>query len=159
MSYYGYGSPDEVKETIVRVCSRFHTPDLRVNLISGIIAVETQFGTYPDRSVGSGIGIMQFDPIAFEDVKINTNRIYKELVWREFDINIDLVELCCLRYDIHMNIIFGVLKLLRIPEILPLSIEGEAQYWKKYWNTRKGAGTIQDYLDARKHWSHLIEGD
>ena len=34
----------------------------------------------------------------------------------------------------------------RIPKPLPSSIEGQAKYWKKYYNSMAGRGTVEDFL-------------
>ena len=156
MNYYGYGNPEEVARMVHRICYHFHTPDLRYKMICGIIAAETQFGTYPDRTESSGIGIMQFDPIAFEDVQLNTRQKYRDLVSKQFEIKMDLVNICCLRYDVSLSVIYGILKLLRIPELLPDRLEWQAHYWKIHWNTSSGKGSIQHYIDSYNKWKKII---
>ena len=37
----------------------------------------------------------------------------------------------------------------RIPSPIPFTIEGQAAYWKKYYNTEAGKGTEEEYL---KNW-------
>ena len=34
----------------------------------------------------------------------------------------------------------------RIPKPLPSSAEGQAEYWKKYYNSMAGRGTVEDFL-------------
>jgi len=34
----------------------------------------------------------------------------------------------------------------RIPKPLPSSPEGQAKYWKKYYNSMAGRGTVEDFL-------------
>ena len=34
----------------------------------------------------------------------------------------------------------------RIPKPLPSSLEGQAKYWKKYYNSMAGRGTVEDFL-------------
>ena len=34
----------------------------------------------------------------------------------------------------------------RIPKPLPSSVEGQANYWKKYYNSMAGRGTVEDFL-------------
>lgn len=33
---------------------------------------------------------------------------------------------------------------------------GLAQYWKEYYNTEKGKGTVEEFLDNYKRWERLI---
>lgn len=43
-----------------------------------------------------------------------------------------------------------------VPEALPAQgdVEAQARYWKQYYNTPAGAGTVQQYLD---NWSRLVK--
>ena len=38
--------------------------------------------------------------------------------------------------------------LLRIPEAIPAGARAQATYWKDYWNTELGSGTIDKYIEA-----------
>lgn len=157
MNYYGHGNPAEVAKMVHQICYRFHTPDLRYLMVCGIIAAETQFGTYPDTTDHSGFGIMQLDPIAFEDVQKNTRDKYRELAWNKFGIKMELINLCCIRYDVPLNIIYGILKLLRIRDPLPSTLDWQAHYWKIHWNTSAGKGSIQHYIDSYNKWKNVIK--
>ncbi|KAL9658426.1 hypothetical protein ABK040_005970 [Willaertia magna] len=42
------------------------------------------------------------------------------------------------------------LKLLLNPRAIPTTLEGQAQYWKSYYNTDSGAGTVQYFIDCCK---------
>ena len=159
MNYYGPGSPEEVKDLIVWVCSKFHTANRRVPMVAAIAAVETQFGTYPDTTVKTGTGILQFDPLTFDECKLYTRPEYKEIVFREFGVDVDLVDYCCLRYSVFLSIIFGVLQLLRRKEALPFTIKGMCKYWKTFWNTKEGKGDEQDFYDSYNTWKYIIEGE
>ena len=35
----------------------------------------------------------------------------------------------------------------RIPKALPSSLKGQAAYWKKYYNSSAGRGTVEDFLE------------
>tara|TARA_Y100000401_G_C8251995_1_gene188665 strand:+ start:291 stop:755 length:465 start_codon:yes stop_codon:yes gene_type:complete len=35
----------------------------------------------------------------------------------------------------------------RIPSKLPSSLKGQAKYWKKYYNSSAGRGTVEDFLE------------
>ena len=49
------------------------------------------------------------------------------------------------------------LQYLRQPEAIPLDIGGQAHYWKKYWNTEHGKGTVDEYLNrARENIDYFI---
>ncbi len=44
------------------------------------------------------------------------------------------------------------LQYYRVPEALPETLDGQAAYWKKYWNTKDGKGTAEQYI---KHYNHF----
>lgn len=45
---------------------------------------------------------------------------------------------------------------LRVPEALPHDLVGQAEYWKKYWNTHLGAGTVEEYLSNWRQFAPAI---
>lgn len=49
---------------------------------------------------------------------------------------------------------FGRLHYLRIAEPVPDSLAGQAQYWKRHYNTEAGAGTVSQYI---RSWAALCE--
>ena len=49
--------------------------------------------------------------------------------------------------NITAQIIFCRLHYWRVPKKLPKTIDEQALYWKKYYNTEKGAGTIKHFKD------------
>ena len=44
--------------------------------------------------------------------------------------------------------IFARLKYILIPETIPTTIEGRAKYWKKFYNSVDGKGTLDHYVYA-----------
>ena len=112
---------------------------------------ETDFGTFRDNSVGAGMGLTQFDKMPFYDVRDRTKEHNKEKLKRALGIDIDLVEWEHLRYNPLLSLIFTRLKYKLIPDEIPESLEGRAKYWKKYYNTELGKGTIEHYLKANNY--------
>mgnify|MGYP003150412470 FL=1 len=49
--------------------------------------------------------------------------------------------------NIVAGIIFCRIKYWRVPKKIPLDLEGMAQYWKSYYNTEGGAGTVTHFLE------------
>ena len=41
--------------------------------------------------------------------------------------------------------------LVRIPAPIPSDLPSQAQYWKTYYNTAAGKGTVQKFIDDVKH--------
>ena len=46
------------------------------------------------------------------------------------------------------------LKYWRVPKSLPQDTLGQAQYWKDYYNTAEGAGTVDKWLEVVE--KHLV---
>lgn len=57
----------------------------------------------------------------------------------------DLREL--LWHDIAAGITFCRIKYRRVPSPLPDDLEGMGKYWKKFYNTEHGAGTVSHFLE------------
>lgn len=49
----------------------------------------------------------------------------------------------------YLACVLARLYYLSKPGLIPESLQDQAAYWKKYWNTELGAGTVQQYID---HW-------
>ena len=65
--------------------------------------------------------------------------------WQDFDEKTweDILE-----KNIAAGIIHCRLKYWRVPKRMPNSIEGQANYWKKYYNTEGGKGDPEHFVDA-----------
>ena len=68
-------------------------------------------------------------------------QIYEEDIWAEI-----------LEKNIAAGIVHCRLKYRRVPKKLPRSIEGQAEYWKKYYNTEGGKGDPAHFIEAVKKW-------
>jgi hypothetical protein len=55
-----------------------------------------------------------------------------------------------LEVNIAAGIVHCRLKYWRIPKRLPNTIEGQANYWKEWYNTHQGAGHVEDFIEAAK---------
>jgi len=56
--------------------------------------------------------------------------------------------------DDRVACLFARLHYLRVAEAVPEDLRGQAGYWKKYYNTRLGKGTIEGYMDK---WRALVD--
>lgn len=121
------------------------------NLIRGTISAETQDATAKDNSWLAGMGLTQFDKMPFYDVRDRALKYLKKdilKIEKEFHININEVEWEHLRYAPGLAIIFTALFYRLVPKKFPIELEEQATYWKKYYNTVHGAGTIDHYLKS-----------
>jgi len=66
---------------------------------------------------------------------------YDEKVWEDI-----------LEKNIAAGIIHCRLKYWRVPKRMPSSIEGQADYWKKYYNTEGGKGEREHFVESVKKW-------
>jgi len=69
--------------------------------------------------------------------------------WQNFDEKLwaDILE-----KNIAAGIIHCRLKYWRVPKKMPNSIEGQADYWKKYYNSELGKGDPEHFVEVVKKW-------
>jgi len=51
-----------------------------------------------------------------------------------------------IRDDDAVAVTFARLHYLRVAEAVPDDLRGQAGYWKRYYNTRLGKGTVEGYM-------------
>ena len=66
---------------------------------------------------------------------------YDERVWSDI-----------LEKNIAAGIIHCRIKYWRVPKRMPNTIEGQADYWKKYYNTEGGSGDPEHFVESVKKW-------
>lgn len=145
---YGLTSRYELEkhvENVVRVIGGGEPARL---LLLETAAAETDVGNAIDKSWSVGVGLMQFDEIAFRDVKQRTSRAIKEIVMQKFGVDIDRATHFDLRYSPLLSVLFARLKYRLVPAAIPVRLEDRAAYWKKWYNSELGAGTTAHYIGA-----------
>lgn len=131
-----------------------------VNLLLGTAAVESDFGTYL-RQLGGGRarGILQMEPATEKDIWDNY-LFYGRADKRRAIYKISGVRSAnnsgALEWNLAYAICMGRLLYRRIPEPFPVSddIEGLAHYYKAYWNTSAGAGTVKQFMEK---WDQFVK--
>ena len=118
-------------------------------LILGVIAQESSFGRYR-RQLGNGpaLGIVQMEPATFQDIINNFlvyhrdlgDKILKCAGLDHFDPE-DLVN------NDRLAIAMCRMQFWRGPTRIPSDLQGQAELWKKYYNTPLGAGTVKEYIN------------
>lgn len=144
--YYGLTNYRQLEEIILSVCGKLGGGPNAVSLMLGTCAAETCLGKAPDIHALSGYGLFQLDKIAIVDVIQRTRPHHKELIADEYQIDIDSVEPNDLDNSPLLAAIFCRLFYILIPEPIPKGDEKQALYWKRYYNTAAGAGTVSHYL-------------
>lgn len=152
--YYGLcnGMNLEVMAIEVCECLGFGAYDNAHLLLLETAAAETHLGEVDDKSIYAGMGLTQFDKMPFYDVKNRSSYKTKKRVRDYFGIDIELVEWEHLRYNPLLALIFTRMKYILIPAAIPQSIEGRAAYWKKWYNSELGKGTVSHYLQASNNY-------
>jgi len=154
---YGLTDVAELPRMAAEVCSilgwgEWGTANL---LLLETCAAETQMGMYPDRYKPEGFGITQFDTVGLQDTLQRTKARDKRAVKGSFGYDLDKVTPEALESDPYLCLILTRLKYKLRPESIPGTRAGRAAYWKAWWNSEEGAGTVEHYLASAE--AHLGE--
>lgn len=137
-------------------------------LLVGTCAHESAMGKYLHQIKGPALGIYQIEPLTHFDIWNNYLR-YQPVLREKI---LGMVPARSLRHDSVTGIEYGAETLLitdlayatvmarlvyrRAPEPLPAAddIGAIAAYWKKYFNTPLGAGTVEEFT---AHYAELAD--
>ena len=130
-----------------------------VNLLMGTAAVESRFGTYLRQIKGPALGVFQMEPATEEDIWCNffPNRPRVRLrvinATGKAGPNVRALE-----SNIAYQIAMARCQYLRFPEPLPFSknLEALADYWKRYYNTRAGKGSPEEFIENYKRFARGV---
>lgn len=117
-------------------------------LLSETAQAETNYGKTPDLHLFSGYGVFQFDDIAIKDTIARTPQHLKDKINQVYGIDLNYINGFVLQWSPLASTIMARLKYRLIPEEIPTTREKRAEYWKKYYNTYLGKGTVEHYLSA-----------
>lgn len=133
-----------IKETLLEIDAYSESA---VNLLMGTAAQESSMGTYIKQIRGPALGIFQMEPATYQDI---SNRLGRDRQMNLLEtIGMDAMPLPKdMIYNLKLAIAMARYKYLLLPEKLPEShnIMGLAKYWKKYYNTPLGRGTVMEFL-------------
>ncbi len=131
------------------------------NLLLGTAAHESLMGHYLKQECGPALGIYQVEPNTHADIYNNYlcyHPVIKERVER-FSMNTSILgrEVEIIGNLQYATVITRVIY-YRVAEKLPDAddLDGLAKYWKKYYNTELGKGTIEDFKYHYKEF--VLEG-
>lgn len=131
----------------------YYSPDA-VNLILGTIAQESAYGKY-SKQLGNGpaLGICQMEPATFKDICINYLKYHPEIEAKIKEVaHVNLLLPDDLVSNDRLAVSMCRVHYLRVKEQMPVTIEGYAAYWKKYYNTVKGKGTEAEFIRNYHLW-------
>jgi hypothetical protein len=128
------------------------------NLVIGTCAQESLLGTYITQVNGPALGIYQCEPATHKDlwenyINFNQNLKAKILEYVKTD------DIAFLEGELIVNLAYATaiarIHYLRIKEALPdaASPYDLGMYWKKYYNTRLGKGTPEEFV---KNYTNLV---
>lgn len=119
------------------------------NLVFGTACVESQCGEYICQLNGPAVGIFQMEPATHDDIYKNFLKYKPELkakVMKLFAPGLSVAE------NLKSNLMYAAamcrIHYLRVSQPIPEDLQSQAEYWKKYYNTAKGRGSVKKYLDA-----------
>lgn len=148
----------QFKDLVIRVTTAQELcSEVSTNLTLGTYAKESAFGTYlRQKSGGPALGGLQMEPATEKDIWVNyldfgrplrRKAIYKISGVRSYT---DAVNLGALEWNIAYGICMCRLHYRRIAEPFPAAdnIEALGWYWKKYFNTLQGKGTVKQFVKA-----------
>lgn len=127
---------------------------IREDLIMGTAAVESNLGTYlVQMKEGPAKGVYQMEGKTHSDIHDNF------LAYREPLRNlVNLLRFSGGEDELVGNLYYATamasVHYYRVPEKVPASLEGQAMYWKQYYNTIKGEGTPEKYI---KHYYKFVQ--
>jgi len=148
---YGYVDKKQIKKQIKMICNCLGGGENAQRLVFETAVAETGIGNIKDTTIGAGIGLTQFDKLPFDDTKIRGMK-YRNKIYNGLGIDIDFVNWDDLRYSPFLCLLFTRLFYLLRPGAISSDIEERAKYWKKWYNTKLGKGTVEHYLEMNKKY-------
>jgi len=129
-----------------------------VELLMMTAAVESRLGYYIKQINGPARGIFQMEPATEKDLWKNylEYRPSRAEVIARFDTSDDRD----LWYNLGYQILLARMHYVRVPKPLPPhnDLFAMARYWKEFYNTYQGAGTVQKAVEAYERYC-LKEND
>ena len=125
------------------------------DLLLGTALVESNLKYLKQLGGGPALGLFQMEPVTFNDIYyrylVKANKVHLKAAVHAHMVGRDSEYLVTDPvYQLITNLPFAVLmariKYLMVPAPIPKTVNGQAAYWKKYYNTEHGAGKVEHYL-------------
>lgn len=117
-------------------------------LILGTAAVESGFSEIVQIGGGPALGLFQMEPATANDIITNFLAYRPELNNKVSDLFIGLPDVSNLIGNLPYATAMCRVHYLRVPEALPDTVDGMADYWKGHYNSRLGRGTPEKFKQA-----------
>lgn len=150
---YGLASPGQIKQFVQIVCDVLGAGEANsaVLLLCETAAAETGYGTYKDPTPdGAGRGLYQCDEIAFIDVQHRARQSDVDKLKTVFGFDLRQLQWRDLNFSPLLQTVIARLHYKLIPDPIPLTLSGRAEYWKRYYNTAAGKGSAAEYIERVK---------
>lgn len=119
-------------------------------LMLGTCAHESKGGTYLKQVNGPALGAWQMEMATHDDIwkrYLPNQPIKSSLMANHCQIRTrPSAEIMV--YHLTYACAMARLCYARHAETIPKDLEGQAEYWKQYYNTKKGAGTVEAYIES-----------
>jgi len=145
-----------IRPTLVALAPIIPYSQAAENLLLGTAAQESHMGRYLKQIRGPARGIYQMEPGTYEDIwrtflsyRFELSKIVKLFILIPF-----IDEVSQLAGNLYLATAMTRVHYFRVQEALPKvnDVFGQAAYWKKYYNTRKGRGTVTEYLNNHRRY-------
>lgn len=126
-----------------------------VELIMGTFAQESHFKHKHQIGGGPALGYGQMEPATFNDIVVNYLKYKPELMGKIMKAcGIAVFKPEMLVDNIPLMICMARVHYLRVSDPLPSrnDVWAMGEYWKKYYNTPLGKGTVEEFFDNYKRY-------
>lgn len=149
--FYGLMLKEDAVIAARAVCEIIGSPATRENAVALLVetaAAETLLGELRDPTMyAAGTGLTQVDKGTFDWLKgLYANTSTAEAIQKRFNIDISRTQYQELETSPVLAMIFCRLRYLRAQGAIPDTLVGRAEYWKKWYNTSAGKGTVDGYI-------------
>jgi hypothetical protein len=129
------------------------------NLLLGTAAQESGFGKYIKQiASGPARGVFQMEPATYRDIWRNYLVYKHQLAERVLKYMVNHADPVAHPEEMEWNLALAIcmarVHYLRVRAPLPAAddVWGMATYWKDYYNTRLGKGTIEEFVDSYRKY-------
>lgn len=131
------------------------------NLLLGTAAQESHMGTYLKQINGPALGIYQMEPATHKDLWLNYLNYQPELksaVLSYLSHKDESSAPAELVFNLAYATLMSRIHYRRVKEVLPQAddLQGLGRYWKKYYNTELGKGTVEEFV--RNYTNFVLKG-
>ena len=150
-------TPDIFREEFIRPVlkqMKLWSPEAEDLLVGTAIHESGGFKAIRQMNGGPALSYFQMEPATLYDLYENFLKYRPELRDRidQFQLKpFSMVE------NLTLNPAYATaaarLQYYRVREAIPDDLNGQAAYWKKYWNTDAGKGTTEQYIDHINHYT------